>query len=190
MDLSITTVLFSIFSSCLCDAEARKYTTVLTVPNGARWGIWGETEFCPKGHANGFQLKVEPHRPNLILKDETSLNGIRLYCTDDTQIESSVGMWGDWTKAEVCPEGNLISFSLRVQAEQGLLFDDKGGDNIRFACEHGAVLTGHSNDWGTFGPWSPPCPQGAICGIQTKVEPPQGQGDDTALNDVRFYCCD
>ncbi|KAH0625148.1 hypothetical protein JD844_033300 [Phrynosoma platyrhinos] len=98
--------------------------------------------------------------------------------------------WGGWTKTEICPKGNLIAFSLQVQEYLGPVLDDSGGNNIRFNCAEGNVLTGQSHDWGTFGKWSPSCTVGAICGLQTKVEDDQGAGDDTALNDVMFFCCD
>nr|XP_028581565.1 vitelline membrane outer layer protein 1-like [Podarcis muralis] len=192
MDLSIGTVLFLIFSSYLSDAKTPNYTIELSVPNGGPWGEWGPIEFCLKGHANGFRLKVDPWKLYHLFKDDTSLNGIRLICTDGSVIQSDVGPYGQWTKEETCPKGRLISFSLRVQESQGV-DDDTSANNIRFSCEHGAVLTGHSTDWGTFGPWSAICPKGAICGIRTridnKVQPDQGEGDDTALNDVKFYCC-
>lgn len=45
--------------------------------------------------------------------------------------------------------------------------------------------------WGTWGASSESCPIGsAICGIQVKMESYQGKGDDTALNDLKFFCCD
>ena len=44
--------------------------------------------------------------------------------------------------------------------------------------------------WGTYGDWSETCPRNtAVCGISTKIESPQGMGDDTALNDVKLFCC-
>ncbi|XP_053241230.1 vitelline membrane outer layer protein 1-like [Podarcis raffonei] len=186
MDLSIGTALFLIFSSYLSDAKTRKYTTVLSVPNGGPWGVWGPIEFCREGHANGFKLMVRP----LQLKDDTSLNGIRLICTDGSEIQSALGRYGRWTKKETCPKGRLISFSLRVLEPQGEWVDDTSANNIKFRCEDGLVLPGHSIDWGTYGPWSAICPKGAICGIQTRIDSELGTGDITGLNDVLFYCCD
>ncbi|KAG2458104.1 VMO1 protein, partial [Polypterus senegalus] len=56
-----------------------------------------------------------------------------------------------------------------------------------FTCSDGTVLTGYGQGWGNWDNPSSACERG-ISGIQTKVERPQGDGDDTALNDVRFNC--
>ncbi|VDI46185.1 Hypothetical predicted protein, partial [Mytilus galloprovincialis] len=46
--------------------------------------------------------------------------------------------------------------------------------------------------YGSYGEWSDACPvNSAICGIKTKIHSNQGEGvDDTALNDVKFFCCE
>ncbi|XP_003219333.1 vitelline membrane outer layer protein 1 [Anolis carolinensis] len=185
MDLSIYSVFNLILSCCLWDAEARNYNSIITVSNGGLWGVWGDIDFCPQGYVHGFSLKVEPH---LVNQDDTALNGIRLYCTDGSVIESIVAPWGTWTSIQYCPKGNLISYSLRVEEHQRS-GDDTAANNFQVTCEDGTRLMGQGNHWGSFGPWSRRCSSGSVCGIQTKVEGYQGRGDDTALNDLRLFCC-
>ncbi|XDV33488.1 hypothetical protein PO909_003885 [Leuciscus waleckii] len=127
--------------------------------------------------------------------DDTALNGITLFCVDQyknpkqySSITSTVGGWGDWGKVQRCP-GYFTAFQLKVEPSQGS-GDDTAANILNFKCSGGEVLQGHGSNWGTLGDWSPTCEGKGICGIQTRVEPSQGDGDDTALNDVRMFCCD
>ncbi|KFW95669.1 Vitelline membrane outer layer protein 1, partial [Phalacrocorax carbo] len=126
-------------------------------------------------------LQVEPSQFGI---DDTALNGIHLHCQDDSVIESLVGVWGTWTSFQICPGGYLISFSLRTEKSQGG-GDDTAANNVRFRCSDATVLVGDGLLWGRFGPWRKSC---TICGLQTKVEPPQGLQDEAALNNVKLFC--
>ncbi|XP_077171621.1 vitelline membrane outer layer protein 1 homolog isoform X1 [Paroedura picta] len=140
--------------------------------------------------------KVEAYQG--LVNDDTGLNGIRLHCTrgdrgdkhQDHTVESQSGMWGRWSEPTWCPPGGYLQrFSLRVEKIRGGMRDNMGATNIRFACSGGENLEGHGLSWGENGVWSPTCQKG-LCGIQTKQELPRGAlRDDTALNDVRFFCC-
>uniref|UniRef100_A0A673HFR6 Vitelline membrane outer layer protein 1-like n=1 Tax=Sinocyclocheilus rhinocerous TaxID=307959 RepID=A0A673HFR6_9TELE len=176
----------------------RRYRSELTVPNGGRWGSWGQREMCPTGtYAAGFSLKVEDP---IGRGDDTALNGIRLHCVDLFQgsshsyhdyasVQSDVGSWGRWTDIKWCPSGFLTAFVLLVEQPQGA-GDDTAANTIAFTCSGGSLLQGDGTNWGDWGKWSHTCVGKWICGIQSRIEEPQGEGDDTALNDVRMFCCD
>ncbi|XP_008008142.1 vitelline membrane outer layer protein 1 homolog [Chlorocebus sabaeus] len=183
-------------ATCFTCAQAdgwNDYAAVIQVTNGGPWGDWASPEMCPDGFfASGFSLKVEP--PQGILGDDTALNGIRLHCErgsvlGNTQVvESQSGSWGEWSEPLWCRGGAyLVAFSLRVEAPT-TLGDNTAANNVRFRCSDGEELQGPGLRWGDFGDWSDPCPKG-VCGLQTKIQGPRGFSDDTALNDVRLFCC-
>ncbi|XP_067412468.1 vitelline membrane outer layer protein 1-like [Emydura macquarii macquarii] len=177
-----------LLSCCFQGAEARSYISTLNVSNGGQWGVWGEKEFCPSGYANGFSLKMEGFQGFGVTYDDTALNGIRLYCTDGSSIESTVGPWGEWSSKKMCKKSNLMSFNLLVEPPQGDA-DDVAADNIHFKCSDGKWIFDGGSFWVSIVTKTNWCSSGAICGIQTKVQTYQGRGDDTALNDVKFFCC-
>ncbi|XP_043090323.1 vitelline membrane outer layer protein 1-like [Puntigrus tetrazona] len=178
---------------------SRHYISELTVTNGGRWGSWGHKEMCPTGtYAAGFSLKVDS-APYAQTNDITALNGIRLHCIDNyrrslnqyheySTVRSEVGSWGRWTDIKWCPSGFLRGFALLVEKPQNT-GDNKAANNIAFVCSGGAVLIGSGTNWGEYGAWSKTCEGKGICGIKTRIEEPQGSGDDTALNDVTMFCC-
>ncbi|XP_063302510.1 vitelline membrane outer layer protein 1 homolog [Pelobates fuscus] len=160
--------------------------------NGGPWGNWGTLQTCPPGlKASGFRLKVEESQGR---GDDTALNGIELYCTSgpttdrNHSITSTVGPWGKWTVPIWCRNGFLYRFQLRVEIPQGK-DDDTAANNIKFWCTDGSALEGQGLDWGDYGTPSSTCTRG-ISGMVTKVEPSQGNDDDTALNDVQFECAE
>uniref|UniRef100_A0A8C5Q3A6 Vitelline membrane outer layer protein 1 n=1 Tax=Leptobrachium leishanense TaxID=445787 RepID=A0A8C5Q3A6_9ANUR len=165
--------------------------TFISVSNGARWGRWGDIARCPPGTVSkGFALKIEGKQWS---GDDTAVNGIRLYCqprdanAPQTIITPSQGLWGSWTFPFFCSSGYLVSFSMKVEPPQGS-GDDTAVNNFKFRCSNGQEIEGVGLPWGSYGGWSDSCTNG-ICGVKTKIEPPQGLGDDTALNDAIFYCC-
>ncbi|XP_026091155.1 vitelline membrane outer layer protein 1-like [Carassius auratus] len=175
----------------------RPFVSLLTVPNGMKWGSWAQREFCPSGtYAAGFSLKVEELS---VLSDNTALNAIRLHCISlfkgsgldelESFVESNVGSWGQWTKIKWCPSGFLKAFQLRVESSQGIR-DDTAVNNIRFNCTEGSLLLGDGTDKGEWGDWSSSCQGRGMCGIMTRIEEKLKFGDDTALNDARMFCCD
>ncbi|KAG9266126.1 hypothetical protein AMEX_G20631 [Astyanax mexicanus] len=191
----LTVTLLLVCFGCYTEGQ-RPIKSTLTVPNGAPWGEWAQKEMCPKGYyAAGFSLKVEYP----VDGDDTALNGIRLHCVNSAKgrsqyssyrtVTSGTGSWGTWTNIKWCWSGLMKNFQLRVEPPQGN-GDDTAVNNVRFQCTAGGEITGEGTSWGDWGGWSKWCSATGICGIQTKIEGSQGSGDDTSLNDVRFFCCD
>uniref|UniRef100_A0A8B9GTP5 Vitelline membrane outer layer 1 homolog b n=1 Tax=Astyanax mexicanus TaxID=7994 RepID=A0A8B9GTP5_ASTMX len=120
---------------------------------------------------------------------------IRLLYARSLQIITPALNWGTWTNIKWCWSGLMKNFQLRVEPPQGN-GDDTAVNNVRrcmlsrFQCTAGGEITGEGTSWGDWGGWSKWCSATGICGIQTKIEGSQGSGDDTSLNDVRFFCCD
>ncbi|XP_077200284.1 vitelline membrane outer layer protein 1-like [Paroedura picta] len=175
-------------TKCSPGVGAREYNAVLTVPNGVGFGTWGPRHFCHRGYAKGFSLMVQRYQGPFV--DDTSLNGIRLHCTDGMTLTShSPNMFGFWSGEKECKTGFLNSFSPLGTPDKGLL-DDTGAENIMFTCTDGTELEGSGHGCGWFGPWSDYCPSGGICGIQTRVQVEHWFGlVDTGLNNVKFFCC-
>ncbi|XP_063448452.1 vitelline membrane outer layer protein 1 homolog [Mytilus trossulus] len=176
------------------------YISTLSVTNGGVFGDWTYQEFCTKGHyAVGYRMKIEG--PD---DDRTELTAIEIICGSrggfpcgETSSSGQQG-WGDWTEEVHCPTKTLlVAFSLQVQ-QYNVGIDNTGANYVKFKCRYFKYDAGYFDlsyppgygTYGSYGEWSDACPvNSAICGIQTKIHggSPYGQ-DDTALNDVRFFC--
>ena len=55
----------------------------ISVTNGGQEGHWYSYQVCPNGTgAAGFSIKVQPITVQDLTDDETTLNGVRLHCSD------------------------------------------------------------------------------------------------------------
>ncbi|MDB9437279.1 hypothetical protein PN450_10830 [Dolichospermum lemmermannii CS-548] len=160
--------------------------------NGGQWGSWTKPVYCPPGSwAAGYTMRVEPDQGR---GDDTGLNAIALYCRDRNgrdiaRIMPHPGMWGNWGEGSNCPQGVFLThFQLKVEVNQGS-GDDTAANSVRFMCGNQRPIESSGTPWGNWGPWQGSYNGVAICGVRAKVEPEQGKGDDTALNDLDFTWC-
>ncbi len=97
----------------------------------------------------------------------------------------------------MCPTGTYAAgFSLTV--EYRTLGDDTALNGIRLHCIEASKATSNSYRYYTTvrsaeGSWGWPtrnqwCPSGFLTGFRLKVESYQGDGDDTAANNIEFRC--
>ncbi|XP_063057058.1 vitelline membrane outer layer protein 1 homolog [Engraulis encrasicolus] len=103
------------------------------------------------------------------------------------------GYWGGWDDVRFCPLGSYAyGFSLKVEGKQGG-GDDTALNGIQLHCRdkdrHIASVTSEMR-WGDWTDYQL-CPGDArLKSFQLRVERPQGNGDDTAANNIRFRCTD
>ena len=176
---------------------------LISSSNGGKWGAWTLPVFCPeKTWVAGFDLRIESYQKN---NDDTALNAIRLYCKDEsghflTTVTPHPGFWGNWTNIVSADENSFFTgFKLRVEPPQGKgggKKDDTAANSVLFIDQFGKGYTlnlsskNPSGSWGSWGNQSS-CPINTfVCGIQVRIETPQGsKKDDTALNDLLIACC-
>jgi len=177
-----------------CSSSQPEIVGYIHSPRITKWGVWGEYEYCPPcSHAKGFQLKVEPKQGNY---DDTALNAVRLICNDpsSTAITSSQGKWGDWGQKLNCPgAGKLFAAEFKTEKYRKIQ-DDTAANNVMFECGDASLygnikIEASGGKWGKWFGYGKCAPDSYICGIKTQVEPDQGSGDNTALNNIDFACC-
>lgn len=165
-------------------------------PRLTNWGDWKSDEICPPDSwVSAMNLKIEP---DLGSGDDSGLNCIKLSCTTSdgrhtADISSGEGPWGFYRGKKFCKSGFATGFQLRSEPDLKSR-DDAAAIDLKLICSHTDGTTGTiiGGDVLTFGQYTRQqiCPTGsAICGIRTQIEGDQGQGDDSALNNVDFACC-
>ncbi|XP_067280457.1 vitelline membrane outer layer protein 1 homolog [Pseudorasbora parva] len=103
------------------------------------------------------------------------------------------GPWGTWRAIDVCPYGTYAAgFSLRV--ENPINGDDTALNGIRLYCADWSrgFVSSIESDTGYWGDWTDVkwCFNGYLKAFQLRVESRKGKGDDTAANNIRFWCSD
>jgi Vitelline membrane outer layer protein I (VOMI) len=163
----------------------------VTVDDGY-WGAWQGMRYCPDdSYVTGYHMRVEDPTDG----DDTALNSVELQCTDKTNAKTNLsahrGFWGSWKGWSYCPNGGFVKGGqLKIEGQQGG-GDDTAANSLKVQCTS-------SNDWieapggGPWGNWrnQVSCPTGQVaCGVEVRIETPI-DGDDTAMNGLRFACCD
>ncbi|XP_042237665.1 vitelline membrane outer layer protein 1-like isoform X1 [Homarus americanus] len=188
---------------CLLVAAGVLADERLEVDWAMNWGSWHEKEQCPAGSfVYAFDIKVDSEG----VIDETSMNGINLYCSNpsdanyyygdnlpeadapDYIISSFVDQWGIWRGKRECYKGFLTGFRMRSESDQGAFGDDTTANDLEMQCNYGnETLIGGGNHRGNWSNYAN-CPYGmAIYAIQTRVQE-FSSTDNTALNNVHMFC--
>ena len=161
------------------------------------YGVWGDWKDWTKGgdnkYACGAQLRFENSQGG---GDDTAANGLQLKFCDlhewYDQYERLVwgGSWGEWKDWKMCPDGKYMAGGrVRFEDPQGG-GDDTALNGLQIYCvkpdwSRGEKRTVYHGLWGGWKDWVY-TKNKLVKGAQVRFEDPQGGGDDTALNGIRF----
>jgi hypothetical protein len=128
--------------------------------------------------------------------DDTALNSVEFQCTDRKGGKSNLlghpGQWGSGRDWASCPAGGYIKGGeMKIEGGQGG-GDDTAGNSVRVQCTTSTTAL-EAPGGGAWGGWQAVanCPTGQVaCGAEVRIEGSQGNGDDTAMNGLKFVCCD
>lgn len=105
---------------------------------------------------------------------------------------------GKWGNEEFCPYGTF-AYAFRIKVESEKVADDTSMNGIELYCrnprEHSQLkesakefrITSAVGKWGQWRGWKE-CKDGLLTGLRMKSEMSQGDGDDTAANDLEMQC--
>ena len=150
------------------------------------WGTWRAWAKCPAGHfVIGFQQRNEENQGSA---DDSTLNAVRMLCSDQSTISSYDGVWGSWSQLVQCGSGSSFdAYRIRIEGDQGSS-DDTAAGAVEMYCGNEMVsATGMA-----WGDWRPKreCGQGyKICGFRIRFEGVEGISDQTAMNGIEVQCC-
>ncbi|HEY8947046.1 MAG TPA: hypothetical protein VIM73_22535, partial [Polyangiaceae bacterium] len=180
----------------MCTVVREDVYTTVTIGTGS-YGSWNCWDYCSAGSfAYGVQLRSESSRGS---GDDTALNAVLLECYYRNTggyagyVTSGQNGWGWWmTPAYSNPSTTDNPFKggrMRIEPGQGS-GDDTMGNQVALTAMNGVeTVPSAATSWGNWN-GTTSCPAGtAVCGIQTRTEGSQGNGDDTALNGVKLACC-
>ena len=175
------------------------FVTSIT-PGEGFWGNWAQCfDWCDEGTSSfASYAKLKSESPRGGSGDDTGLNAMELTCVqynssppvETTVLKSLQGGWGSWqARNDECGGQPIIGAKMMLEPKQGS-GDDTAANRMAFKCASGTWIYPDSRTaWGIWLP-AQECPANtAVCGMRTRVEPSQGNGDDSALNGVELACC-
>ena len=168
---------------CPTGKPVNKYMTPPVLTNH---GDWGDVALCfPSAYVVGMRLKIQNKQG--FWKDDTSLNGIRLICSDGKELVSAEGSKGAWNKPTMTKNDYAID-EVALRSDEDSASDNAATSGVRFwDIRNKRYDAGYVE----FGEWqnSKQCPGSTvIIGFQTQVEEYKTFNDKTGLNGVRFVC--
>ena len=152
-------------------------------------GDWGDVALCNEATlVVGMRLKIQNKQG--FWKDDTSLNGIRLICSDGEELVSAEGSKGEWNKPTMTRQGDLIT-GVALRSDEDSASDNAATSGVRFWAGRLHRTREYNAGYVEFGEWqeSKHCPGNTvIVGFVTQVEEYKTFNDNTGLNGVIFVC--